>query len=122
MLSIENWINNINSNKRLIENGRWLNITFTFGIADKDYLFEIQSGNVLSIHEREILTQSGTFKIYGKRDSWNKHWLKVPPRDYHDIFAMLAKKIIYIDGDLTPFIQNLQYFKDLIASHRDMHD
>ena len=92
MLSIENWINNINSNKRLIENGRWLNITFTFGIGDKDYLFEILSGNVLSINEREILTQSGTFKIYGQRDSWNKHWLKVPPRDYHDIFAMLAKK------------------------------
>ena len=122
MLSIENWINNINSNKRLIENGRWLNITFTFGIGDKDYLFEILSGNVLSINEREILTQSGTFKIYGQEDSWNKHWLKVPPRDYHDIFAMLAKKIIYIDGDLTPFIQNLQYFKDLIASNRDMHD
>ena len=122
MLSIENWINNINSNKRLIENGRWLNITFTFGIEDKDYLFEILSGNVLSINEREILTQSGTFKIYGQKDSWNKHWLKVPPRDYHDIFAMLAKKIIYIDGDLTPFIQNLQYFKDLIASNRDMHD
>ena len=38
MLSIENWINNINSNKRLIENGRWLNITFTFGIGDKVYL------------------------------------------------------------------------------------
>ena len=93
MLSIENWINNINSNKRLIENGRWLNITFTFGIGEKDYLFEILSGNVLSINEREILTQSGTFKIYGQRDSWNKHWLKVPPRDYHDIFAMLAKKL-----------------------------
>ncbi len=122
MLSIENWINNINSNKRLIENGRWLNITFTFGIGDKDYLFEILSGNVLSINEREILTKSGTFKIYGQRDSWNKHWLKIPPRDYHDIFAMLAKKIVYIDGDLTPFIQNLQYFKDLIASNREKHD
>ena len=64
-------------------------------------------------------------KFMGKK-VWNKHWLKLPPRDYHDIFAMLAKNLIYIDGDLTPFIQNLQYFKDLIASYRkikrDMHE
>ena len=26
--------------------------------------------------------------------SWEKHWLNIPPRDYHDIFAMLAKKLI----------------------------
>jgi hypothetical protein len=54
--------------------------------------------------------------------SWEKHWLKKPPRDYHDIFAMLAKKIIILEGDLTPFIQNLQYFKDLIASNRTSND
>ena len=40
----------------------------------------------------------------------------------YDIFAMLAKKIIILEGDLTPFIQNLQYFKDLIASNRTSND
>ena len=41
MQSIENWINQINSNKRLVEKGRWINLTFTFGIGHNDYLFEI---------------------------------------------------------------------------------
>ena len=118
----EKWIDKINSNQRLVENGRLLNITFTFGIENKDYLIEIINGKVSSITKRTILTKSGTFKIHGSINSWEKHWLKIPPRDYHDIFAMLAKQIITIDGNLTPFIQNLQYFKDLIASNRQSNN
>ena len=41
MQSIKTWIVKINSNKRLIEKGRWVNLTFTFGIGQNDYLFEI---------------------------------------------------------------------------------
>ena len=118
MRSIETWIVKINSNKRLIEKGRWVNLTFTFGIGQNDYLFEIIEGKVISTTKRTILTRSGTFKIHGEKIAWEKHWLNIPPRDYHDIFAMLAKKLIIVDGNLTPFMQNLQYFKDLIASNR----
>jgi hypothetical protein len=42
-----------------------------------------------------------------------------PPRDYHDIFAMLPKQIARIDGELLPLMQNLQYFKDIITKLRD---
>ena len=118
MQSIEKWINEINSNDRLVEKGRWINLTFTFGIGQNDYLFEIIEGKVISTTKRTILTRSGTFKIHGEKIAWEKHWLNIPPRDYHDIFAMLAKKLIIIDGNLTPFMQNLQYFKDLISSNR----
>ena len=64
MQLIEKWIDKINSNQRLVENGRWLNITFTFGIENKDYLIEIINGKVSSITKRTILTKSGTFKIH----------------------------------------------------------
>ena len=122
MQSIEKWKNQINSNERLVEKGRWVNLTFTFGIGHNDYLFEIDSGKVISTTKRGVLTRSGIFKIHGERSAWEKHWLNIPPRDYHDIFAMLAKKLIIIDGNLTPFMQNLQYFKDLIASNRQSNN
>jgi len=32
---------------------------------------------------------------------------------------MLPKKLITLDGNLIPLIQNLQFFKDLIASLRE---
>ena len=118
----DTWMVRINSNHELLKRGQWVNLTFTFGIENTDYLFEIINGKVNSIKKRVLLTKSGVFRIHGQSLSWEKHWLKNPPRDYHDIFAMLAKKIIILEGDLTPFIQNLQYFKDLIASNRTFND
>jgi len=64
-------------------------------------------------------TDTGSFSIRASKDSWYKHWQVTPPRDYHDIFAMLPKQIARIDGDLLPLMQNLQYFKDIIAKLRD---
>ena len=118
----DTWMVRINSNQDLLKRGKWVNLTFTFGIQNTDYLIEIINGKVNSIKKRVLLTKSGVFRIHGESLSWEKHWLKNPPRDYHDIFAMLAKKIIILEGDLTPFIQNLQYFKDLIASNRTSND
>ena len=118
----DTWMVRINSNQDLLKRGKWVNLTFTFGIENTDYLFEIINGKINSIKKRVLLTKSGVFRIHGQSVSWEKHWLKNPPRDYHDIFAMLAKKIIILEGDLTPFIQNLQYFKDLIASNRTFND
>lgn len=118
----DTWMVRINSNQDLLKRGKWVNLTFTFGIENTDYLIEIINGKVNSIKKRVLLTKSGVFRIHGESMSWEKHWLKNPPRDYHDIFAMLAKKIIILEGDLTPFIQNLQYFKDLIASNRTSND
>jgi hypothetical protein len=118
----DTWMVRINSNQDLLKRGKWVNLTFTFGIENTDYLIEIINGKVNSIKKRVLSTKSGVFRIHGESVSWEKHWLKNPPRDYHDIFAMLAKKIIILEGDLTPFIQNLQYFKDLIASNRTSND
>ena len=120
MKSIEQWINIVNANQKLVDNGKWLNISFTFGYGNNDYLFEINNGRILSISRRDLQTKSGIFKIHANPKSWEKHWLTIPPRDYHDIFAMLAKKIVTIDGNLIPLMQNLQYFKDIIASNRQI--
>ena len=114
MLTVEKWKSVINSNRRLVENGRWINMTFTFGIEDKDYLFHIINGKVQSIDERSVLTKSGVFKIHGKTKVWDKHWLELPPRDYHDIFSMLAKNLVSIDGDLTRSSKTFNISKTLL--------
>lgn len=117
MQSINNWITRVNSNNRLVHRGRWVNLTFIFGIDDQDFLIKINNGVIISIKKRTVLTESGEFRIHGKSEVWEKHWLNMPPKDYHDIFAMLAKRIIIIDGNLIPLMQNLQYFKDIIISN-----
>ena len=99
--------------------GRWINLTFTLGVDDIDYLITIQQGKIVDITQRKLQTIAGRFSIRADAESWRKHWQKIPQRDYHDIFAMLAKDIVNIDGDLMPLMQNLQYFKDVISKNRE---
>ena len=89
------------------------------GVGDDDYLITISAGKITDIRQRHLPTDTGSFSIRASKDSWDKHWQVTPPRDYHDIFAMLPKQIARIDGELLPLMQNLQYFKDIIAKLRD---
>ena len=109
----------VNNNTQIISKGRWVNLKFILGVDAEDFIFEINCGKIVSIEKRTVDTKTGLFKISASLTSWKKHWLYMPPRDYHDLFAMLSKKIIKIDGNILPLMQNLQFFKDLIASNRE---
>ena len=118
-LDLTGLVSNVNADPALVHRGRWINLTFTLGVGDVDYLITIQRGKIINITQRALQTVTGRFSIRAEAHSWRKHWEKIPQRDYHDIFAMLAKGIISIEGDLLPLIQNLQFFKDLISKNRE---
>ncbi|MEM7408597.1 MAG: hypothetical protein AAF458_25150 [Pseudomonadota bacterium] len=108
----------VNANAALVRRGRWVNLTFLFGIDDTDYLVRIAEGRVVDVKRRVLATDSGVFCIRARSEVWREHWQPVPRRDYHDIWSMLPRDLAQVDGDLLPLIQNLQYFKDVIASPR----
>jgi len=109
----------VNADPALVHRGRWVDLTFTIGVGEVDYLITIKQGKIIKISQRKLQTTTGRFSIRAEASSWRKHWQKIPQRDYHDIFAMLAKGLVKIDGDLLPLMQNLQYFKDLISKNRE---
>ena len=108
----------VNNNYNLIKRGKWVNLSFVFGVESEEFIIKIFEGKIIDITKKKVDTEYGVFKISSSLQNWKKHWLKVPPRNYHDLFAMLSKKLVKLDGDLKPLMQNLQYFKDLIASNR----
>ena len=118
MKVIQNIKNKVNNNTILIERGKWINLTFVLGVDEKEFIVKIIDGKINSIYQKKVDTEFGIFKISSSLKNWQNHWLKIPPRDFHDLFAMLSKKLVKLDGDLKPLMQNLQYFKDLIASNR----
>ena len=109
----------VNGNKPLTERGKWVSLSFTFGIDNDDYLISIKNGKITQIQKRDLATESGIFAIRAAKSTWKEHWRCIPKRDFHDIWSMLPKQLITLDGNLLPLIQNLQFFKDLIASLRD---
>jgi len=108
----------VNADAALVQRGRWVSLRFLLGIDDDDYIVTIDEGRVADISPRRLSTHTGTFTIRAARATWEEHWRPMPKRDYHDIWSMLPKGLATIDGDLLPLMQNLQYFKDVIASLR----
>ena len=85
---LEDLAERVNSNSPLVHRGRWVNLTFTFGIGEDDFLITIEGGRVINIENRPLATRAGVFAIRASRETWASHWLKVPPRDYHDIILV----------------------------------
>ena len=115
---IDDMQNLVNADHNLLRRGQWINLTFVLGVDEDDYLISIVAGKITNVCLRYLPTDTGQFSIRASSQSWAKHWQAVPPPDYHDIFTMLQKKIVKIDGMLKPLMQNLQYFKDIIAIMR----
>ncbi len=115
---LENLDDRVNGDAALVHRGRWVNLTFLLGIGEADYLVTIREGRVASVAPRRLATDTGRFAIRAAAATWEEHWRPLPRRDYHDIWSMLPKGLVRIDGDLVPLMQNLQYFKDVIAAPR----
>ena len=112
----------VNRNAALTRRGKWVNLSFIFGVDNDDYLISIKNGKIIQIQKRNLATESGIFAIRAAKSTWKEHWRCIPKRDFHDIWSMLPKQLVTLDGNLLPLIQNLQFFKDIIASPRDGKD
>ncbi|MBT4354986.1 MAG: hypothetical protein HOD13_10535, partial [Rhodospirillaceae bacterium] len=90
----------VNRNAALTRRGKWVNLSFIFGIGNNDYLINVAKGKIVEVRKRTLPTECGEFSIRATKDTWQEHWQHMPKRDYHDIWSMLPKKLITLDGNL----------------------
>jgi hypothetical protein len=115
---IESMAERVNADDALVRRGRWVDLSFLLGIGETEYMITIREGRVERVAPRGLATETGRFSIRAEEATWREFWRPVPKRDYHDIWSMLPKGLASLDGDLLPLIQNLQYFKDVLAAPR----
>ena len=108
----------VNGDDALVRRGRYVSLAFLLGVGDQEYVVTIAQGRMASVEPRRLATMTGRFTIRAARLVWEEFWKPVPKRDHHDLLSMLAAGIAKIDGDLLPLMQNLQYFKDVLATPR----
>ena len=108
----------VNSDVNLVRRGRYLNTTFMFEMGDKGYLVRIVSGRVVSVTPGPFITPNYSFALRASREAWETFWQRVPPPGFNDIFALFKRGLLRIEGDLHPFMANLLYIKDVLASPR----
>jgi len=115
---IENLAERANADAGLLNRGRRLSIDVLAGVGDADYLISIDKGRVTDVRPRRLAMESGVFTVRAAPDTWAEHWSAMPKRDYHDLLSMIAAGHATVDGNLTPLLQNLLYFKMLFAAPR----
>lgn len=62
--------------------------------------------------------RSTAFTVRGTDEAWQRHWEAIPAPGWHDLFALTKRGAASFEGDLRPLLQNLQFFKDLLALPR----
>ena len=108
----------VNADDNLVRRGRHVDTTFLLAIDDADHLIRVREGRILSVTPGPFITPSYSFALRAARESWEKLWSAQPLPGYTDIFALVKKKLLRIEGDLHPLMSNLLYFKGVLAAPR----
>ena len=98
--------------------GRWLTADCRVDIGAEPFYLTLCEGALAVLERGPKLLRSVAFSIAGPDDAWRHHWRAVPEPGWHDLFALTKRGAMSIQGDLRPLLQNLQYFKDLLALPR----
>lgn len=108
----------LSADEDLQRRGRWLTTDCRVDIGSEPFFLAIHDGALGSFERGSRLMRSTSFTIRGTDEAWTNLWKKVPDPGWHDLFALTKRGAASMDGDLRPLLQNLQYFKDLLALPR----
>lgn len=108
----------VNGNAALVRRGRYVNCAMLVEVGDERHLVRIRDGAIAEVATGGLLMSHWTFALRAPREAWAKFLSAKPPPGFTDLFALQRKKLLRMEGDLHPFMANLLYFKDVIASVR----
>jgi hypothetical protein len=108
----------VNGDQNLVRRGKSVTTTFLIAIDNTDHLVRVVDGRIISITPGPFITPNYSFALRASRDSWEKLWSDKPIPGFTDIFALVKKKLLRIEGDLHPFMTHLLYFKGVLAAPR----
>jgi hypothetical protein len=104
---------------RLAAQGRLVRVKMLIGAGDQAAVVTIVDGTVTAVaNANELVMPAWTFALRASDDEWAQFWEPAPRPGHHDLFALLRRKQLRIEGDIHPFMSNLFYFKALLALPR----
>ncbi|MBL0900079.1 MAG: hypothetical protein IBJ17_15450 [Reyranella sp.] len=98
--------------------GSWVSVECRVGIGAESFHLVLRGGAIAAFDRGPQLIRSTAFTVRATDEAWTQHWRKVPEPGWHDLFALTKRGQASFDGDLRPLLQNLQFFKDLLALPR----
>jgi hypothetical protein len=103
---------------RLAVSGRFLTTECLAGSFSRPVHLTIREGRVISAAAEPALMRSWRFAFRATPEAWAEYWRPMPRPGWHDLLALTKRGEAVLEGDLHPFLSNLQFFKDLLALPR----
>jgi hypothetical protein len=102
----------------LIARGRFLDCECLLGPIGHPFHVSIRQGRIVDLTPAPVLMRPWRFAYRASLAAWAEHWQTAPRPGFHDLLALTKRGEAVLEGDLHPFIANLQYFKDVLALPR----
>ena len=118
MEPLDQLLQRVNANERLVWRGRYVDTTFLLEVGDVPWLIKISAGRIMSVTRGPFVMPAWSFALRAPREAWDQFWLANPPPGFHDLMALVKRRALRIEGNLQPFMANLLYFKDVMAALR----
>ena len=102
----------------LLRRGQWVNVDCRIDVGAEPFFLSIGAGALSAMERGTAAMRSTAFSVRASEDAWTRHWMAVPEPGWHDLFALTKRGVASMEGDFRPLLQNLQFFKDLLALPR----
>jgi hypothetical protein len=107
----------VNNNAALVRRGRYLTTTFMLEIGPEQFMIRVRNGRIIDVAPSGVMP-SWSFCLRAPEEVWKKFWAGIPEPGYNDIFALIRRGLMRLEGDLQPLMANLLYIKEVLASIR----
>lgn len=98
--------------------GRGLSTRFLLEAGHHSYLIDIVDGQVQSVSAGPFVMPGWVFALRAPAEEWQAFWQTRPAPGHHDLFALIKRRVLKVEGNLQPFMSHLFFFKALLASLR----
>jgi hypothetical protein len=108
----------LDADSGLLRRGRWVTVDCRIDVGDQPFFLGLENGALAAFERGLRLMRSSAFTIRADDEAWMQHWQAMPAPGWHDLFALTKRGVASMEGDFRPLMQNLQFFKDLLALPR----
>jgi hypothetical protein len=108
----------VNGDSDLVRRGAFCRAELEAGIGDTMFYISVAEGRVVRLEQQSKLPRPWQFAFRAPAETWRKFWMPVPEPGWHDLSALTRRGVARLEGDITPYMTHLQFFKDMFAAPR----
>lgn len=108
----------VNADPWLQRKGRWVDAVFMVESGEARWRLTVRHGRIESIERGPFVMASCDLAFRAPPDAWAQFWQAAPKPGSNDLFALLRRRLLRIEGNLQPFMANLFYFKGVLEAPR----